>query len=130
MLVTSEISQNSFSKKIKNRINKVMVDSKRRGAWFTLGRSERSMLYLALKLRVKFESLDLLRAITAVLKKLENQGETLYAWLQRGSTIAWAFSEFAVRCGNETAAHWRQDRGYVLFLGGILNTSNGGSFFS
>jgi hypothetical protein len=113
---------------IKNRLKKAIVTSKRRGAWFALGRSEKSMLYLAIRLNVRYESLDLLRALTNVLKKLEQQGETLYAWLQRGTKMAWAFSEFAVACGNKAAIAWRSDRAYVLFLGSVVSNPGGRAF--
>ena len=88
------------------------------------------MLYLTLKLRVKFESLDLLRAIASIMKKLENQGETLYVWFRRGAALAWVFSEFAVACGNTAAASWRSDRGYALYLGRTLGIGNGGFLVS
>ena len=77
---------------------------------------------------VKFESLDLLRALASILKKLEQHGETLYAWLQRGTKIAWAFSEYAVSCGNQSAKLWRNDRAYAFYLGSML--SKGGRFSS
>ena len=111
----------SFSQKINNHLKKAIITSKRRGAWFWLDRREKSLLYLAIRLKVSYKSLDLLRALTSVLKKLEQQGETLYAWLQRGTRLAWAFSEFAVRCGNRSATSWRNDRSYALYLGAVLS---------
>ena len=119
--------QTTFSSRIKSHLKKAIVTSKRRGAWFSLDRREKSIVYLSLKLNVRFESLELLRALASVLKKLEQHGETLYAWLQRGSKLAWAFSEFAVSCGNSAAREWRNDRGYALYLGRVL-TSNGGRY--
>jgi|SRR5579863_222033 len=119
-------SPQSFPQRIKSHLKKVMVTSKRRGAWFSLDRKEKSILYLSVKLNIKFESLDLLRALASILKKLEQQGETMYAWLQRGSKLAWAFSEFAVRCGNKAAIGWRNDRAYALYLGSIMRSAGGG----
>jgi hypothetical protein len=81
---------------------------------------EKSIVYLSLKLDVKFESLELLRALASILKKLERHGETLYAWLRRGTELAWAFSEFAVSCGNKSAVSWRNDRAFALFLGRVF----------
>ena len=103
-------------------MKKVLVTSKRRGAWFSLDRKEKSIVYLSLKLDVKFESLELLRSLASILKKLEEHGETLYAWLQRGTKLAWAFSEFAVSCGNKSAMSWRNDRDFVLYLGKIFSS--------
>jgi len=113
--------QNTFSRRVKSHLKKVIVTSKRRGAWFSLDRSEKSIIYLSLKLNVKFESLQLLRSLASILKKLEQQGETLYAWLQRGAELAWAFSEFAVSCGNKDAVSWRNDRPYALYLGRVFS---------
>lgn len=117
-----------FSQRIKNHLRKVITASKRRGAWFSLDRTERSILHLASRLELKFSSLDLLRALASILKKLEQHGETLYAWLQRGIKLAWAFSEFAVASGNKSARSWRNDRSYAVYLGQILSNSKGGRF--
>ena len=116
-----------LSQRINNHLKKAIVTSKRRGAWFCLDRREKSLLYLAIRLNVQYKSLDLLRAVTSVLKKLEQRGETLYAWLQRGTRLAWAFSEFAVRCGNKSATSWRNDRSYALYLGAVLSKGAAGT---
>jgi len=109
-------------------LRKAITTSKRRGAWFSLDRTERSILYLATRLELKFSSLDLLRALTSILKKLEQYGETLHAWLQRGTKLAWAFSEFAVASGNKSARSWRNDRSYAVYLGQVFSRSTGGRF--
>jgi len=125
---TQYSEETAFSQTVKSHLKKVMTISKRRGAWFALERREKSILYLSLKLKVKFASLDLLRALASILKKLEQHGETLHAWLQRGSMIAWAFSEFAVSCGNTAAKSWRNDLNYALYLGRVMSSSRGGAF--
>jgi hypothetical protein len=122
------IEEETFSKRVKSHLKKAIATSKRRGAWFSLDRKERSILHLSLRLDVKFESLQLLRALASILKKLEQHGETLYAWLRRGTTLAWAFSEYAVSCGNKSAVSWRNDRNYALYLGRTFTSSTGGSF--
>ncbi|MGD0146606.1 MAG: hypothetical protein ABSB53_07140 [Nitrososphaerales archaeon] len=109
-------------------MKKAITTSKRRGAWFSLDRTERSILYLATRLELKFSSLDLLRALTSILKKLEQHGETLHAWLQRGVKLAWAFSEFAVASGNKSARSWRNDRSYAMYLGQVFSRSPRGRF--
>jgi hypothetical protein len=118
---------NAFARLIKNRLKKAIVTSKRRGAWFSLDKCEKSIVYLAIRLDVKFTSLDLLRSLTSIMKKLEQHGETVYAWMQRGTRLAWAFSEFAVSAGNKSAAAWRNDKSYSLFLGKVFTTSLGGN---
>ncbi len=128
---TSEYAaEEPFPARIKNHIKLAMLKAKRRGAWFSLDRREKSILYLSVRLKLKFESLDLLRAVASILKKLQQQGETVYAWLQRGTKLAWAFSEFAVSCGNVTARSWRNDRGYAIYLGKVLSSTGGGTFNS
>jgi hypothetical protein len=75
------------------------------------------MLTLALKLKVKFQSLDLLRAVLSVFKKLQQAGKSMYAELVRGMKLAWMFSEAAVSWGNASAKDWRNDRQFIAFLG-------------
>ena len=116
----------AFSLRIKSHLRKVITASKRRGAWYSLNRTERSILYLATRLELKFSSLDLLRALTSILKKLEQHGETLYAWLQRGIKLAWAFSEFAVASGNKSARSWRNDGPYAVYLGQVFSNGTRG----
>jgi hypothetical protein len=116
----------TFSLRVKNHLKKAIATSKRRGAWFSLDRMERSILRLAARLDLKFSSLELFRALASILKKLEQHGETLYAWLQRGTKLAWAFSEFAVSSGNKSARSWRNERSYAVYLGQILSNNTGG----
>lgn len=115
----------TFSLRVKNHLKKAIATSKRRGAWFSLDRMERSILHLAARLDLKFTSLELFRALASILKKLEQHGETLYAWLQNGIKLAWAFSEFAVSSGNKSARSWRNERSYALYLGQILSNTGG-----
>jgi len=116
------VTQGTFSQQVKNRIKLAMTKAKRRGAWFSLDRKEKSILYLSVRLQLKFESLDLLRSLASILKKLEEKGETMYAWFQRGVKLAWAFSDFAVSCGNKGAKAWRSERDYAVFLGRLFSS--------
>ena len=128
MHTTRFSAPSSFSESVKSHLKRAIVTSKRRGAWFSLERREKSILYLSLKLNVRFESLELLRALASVLKKLEQQGETMYAWIQRGTKLAWVFSEFAVSAGNDNATNWRNDRSYAIYLGRVLTSAKKGQF--
>ena len=118
----------TFAQSIKKHIKRTMQSAKRGGAWFSLDRKEKSILYLSVRLDLKFESLDLLRSLASILKKLEERGRSLYACIQRGTRLAWSFSEFAVSCGNLAAKGWRNDRAYVIFLG--ATSSKIGAFSS
>jgi len=119
-------AQTTFAQRIKNHLKRTMLNAKRGGAWFSLDRKEKSIMYLSVRLQLKFESLDLLRSLASILKKLEERGESLYACIQRGTRLAWRFSEFAVSCGNLAAKEWRNDRAYAIFLGAM--SSQTGAF--
>ncbi len=96
-----------------------MLRSKRQGTWFRLSRPERSIWSLALRLRVKFRSPDLMRVLISIAKKLEGFGRTVHSRISRGMVLAWAYSAAAVRWGNAEARSWRNDLRYMEFLGQV-----------
>lgn len=110
-------AENSDSaNKIRQILTREMTKSKRTGSWFRLTTQERAIYSLALRLKVTFRSLALLRALTSILRKLKEVGDEFYRRVKAGSRLAWAFSEFAVRCGNAAAKEWRNDRTYISYL--------------
>ena len=117
----------TFAQRVKSFLKKAVISSKRRGAWFSLDSKERGILSLAIRLEVKFSSMALLRAITSVLKKLEEFGDTLHSRLRNGARLAWAFSEFAVASGNSSARAWRHDLDYIRYLGRVFQGVPGGT---
>jgi len=102
-----------------------MSKSKRSGRWFMLTRAERSLYSLALNLRIKFTSLDLMRALVSILRRLREMGDGLYRILASGAKLAWAFSQAARKWGNESAKAWRSDPAYVEYLGRFYASSYG-----
>jgi hypothetical protein len=78
---------------------------------------ERSLYSLALRLKVKFESMGLIRAMVSILKKLKQYGDSFYRELLEGTRLAWVFSGAAVSWGNREAVSWRSERKYIVFLG-------------
>ncbi|MDA4126861.1 MAG: hypothetical protein OK452_06640 [Thaumarchaeota archaeon] len=74
------------------------------------------MYELALRLRVKLQSPDLLKALVSVLKGLREKFDNEYRVLMKAMSTAWAFSEAAVKGGNQQARAWRHDWNYVRFL--------------
>jgi len=74
------------------------------------------MFELAMRLDVKLQSHDLLRALVSVLRDLRERFDQGFCTLMRATRIAWAFSELAVRSGNQKAKEWRNDMGFVRFL--------------
>jgi len=126
MRISPITDQAAHTQRVKNLLKRAITSAKRRGAWFSLDRKEKGILSLAIRLEIKFSSMDLLRAITSVLKKLEEYGDTLYSRIQRGIKLAWAFSEFAVASGNASAREWRHDMSYVEYLGRAFSGGSGG----
>ena len=78
------------------------------------------MYGLAMRLGVKFQSYDLLKALVSVLKNLRDSCDGGYATLMKGTQLAWRFSEAAVSRGNGRAREWRDDRAYIRFLAAML----------
>jgi hypothetical protein len=93
-----------------------MLRAKRAGTWFRLPKAKRGMYSLALRLDVKLTSHDLLKALVSVLKLLRQTCDTVGRALMKATQMAWAFSEAAVRWGNELAREWRNDLTYVRYL--------------
>jgi len=106
--------------KIKALLRSAMLRARRKGYWFWLTKPERSLYSLALRLQVKFRSVDLLRALVSILKKLKSMGDERFVRLMEGARLAWTYSEAAVAWGNRAARDWRNERGYIGFLGGIF----------
>lgn len=93
-----------------------MTLSKRHGTWFLLNVQERSILNLALTLKLSFKSADLLRAIVSVLRRLQSMGGKFFVQFLRATELARAFSEAAASWGNAAAGSWRSDSVYIEFL--------------
>ena len=72
---------------------------------------------LALRIVPRFESLSLVRALVGILKRLKEAGSGAYAIIMAGKEAAWAFSKAAVAWGNAEAKAWRNDMGYIAYLG-------------
>jgi len=116
------LANNDASDFIRLLLRRQIALSKRRGSWFRLNLQERSIIDLSLSLKVKFRSIELLRAVVSVLKKLRDTGRSFNRGLIRGSKIARIFSEAAVSWGNQTARGWRSDRQYIAFLGNVFQS--------
>jgi hypothetical protein len=113
----SNLAPKHASEKIRMMIKRRMTVSKRQGTWFRLNVQERSIINLALSLNVSFKSLELLRAIVSIMKRLQQVSNKSFGQLLRGTKIAWAFSEAAVNWGYAAAKSWRSDTTYIAFLG-------------
>ena len=71
---------------------------------------------MAMRLDVKLQSRDLLRALVSVLKNLRQMCDRTGAAFVGAMRLAWAISEAAVSWGNAKAREWRNDLGIVRFL--------------
>jgi len=105
-------------------IKKQVTLSKRERSWFKLEVQERSIIDLALSLKVSFKSSELLRALVSIFGRLRQMGSRSFTeLLARGSRLAWSFSEAAVSWGNAAAKRWRSDASYIAFLGVFSQTT-------
>ena len=93
-----------------------MIRAKRAGTWFRLPRMQRMFYGLAMRLEVKLQSPELLRALVSVLKCLRETCSSAGVAFVRAMRLAWAMSEAAVMWGNQKACEWRNDRNYIKFL--------------
>jgi len=93
-----------------------MIKAKRAGTWFGLDRVKRGLYSLAMRLDVKLESHELLKALVSVLKCLKETCDRAGMAFMRAMRLAWAISEAAVRWGNAGAKEWRNDQNFVKFL--------------
>jgi len=69
-----------------------------------------------MRLNVKLESPELLKALVSVLRSLREKFDGRYRALMKAMEVAWAFSEAAVKSGNECARAWRHEWTYIRFL--------------
>ena len=93
-----------------------MIRAKRAGTWFGLTKTQRSLYSLAMRLEVKLQSHELLKALLSVLKALRQTIDRQGTAFIRAMQLAWVFSERAVEWGNKEAREWRNDLGYIRFL--------------
>ena len=96
-----------------------MIRAKRAGTWFRLGKLQRSLYGLAMRLDVKLQSPELMKALVSVLRSLRERFDGSYRALMKAVDVAWAFSAVAVKGGNEGAREWRHDWNYIRFLAWI-----------
>ena len=75
----------SDTPRLKEFFKREMLVAKRNGSWFRLGRVERGVYSLAMRLDVRLESAMLLRALVGALKKLKEMGDAAYAAIVGGS---------------------------------------------
>lgn len=108
---------------IKSLLYKAFIKAKRNGSLFRVDRHVSSFVYLALRLKVRFVSLQLVRAAVAALKKLKENGDLVYSRFREGLRMAWAFSEAAVGWGLPSARTWRNDLVYASFLAKNLESA-------
>jgi len=101
---------------IKKTLLTQMMRAKRAGSWFRLGKMQRGLYSLAMRLDVKLQSPELLKALVSVLKSLRQNCDRAGAAFIRAMRLAWAISEAAVGWGNAKARDWRNDQEFVRFL--------------
>ena len=91
----------------------------RRGVWFrVLGRVERALVDLTIKVVDRVRSPMLTKALVSIVKKLEDAYENRVSQAMRtvGFPIAQKLSLLAQKWGNESARNWKLDLSFVRFL--------------
>ena len=101
---------------IRELLFKKMIRAKRNGMWFGLPRRERGLFELAMRLKVKLQSFDLLRALVSVLKDLKETCDRGGMAFVKAARLVRAISEAAASWGNAQAREWRNDLNYIRFL--------------
>ena len=112
------------AERIKKLITSAIRSSKRQGTWFRLTTPERAICTLAVRLNVKFKSIQLMRVLVSILRKMKAAGDVL-ARFKRGRVLALVYSEAAVGWGNESARLWRHEAAYIRFLDGLFRGGYG-----
>ena len=119
------LPSNSVNKEngIKKLLLNQMIRAKRAGTWFGLPRMQRGLYGLAMRLEVKLQSHELLKALVSILKALRQTCDRAGAAFVRAMRLAWAISEAAVGWGNPEARGWRNDGNYIRFLASGLEAT-------
>jgi hypothetical protein len=111
----------STSVKIRANLAKIITKAKRSGVWRKLETIDRGILSLSSKLEVRFRSMDLLRAITRIVKEIAELTSFMYHNYMLGIKSAYRIAEYAVNCGYIEAAGWLNDRNFTIYWGILIN---------
>lgn len=118
---TTKAENSESASTIRRIVLNEIAKSKRRGHWYGLSRIDRSFLSLVARVQPTFRSLEFMKALVCVLKRLKELGDRAYRIIVSGTRLAWSFSQAAVSWGNARAKEWRNDRAYILYLGTFLS---------
>ena len=117
-----ETQQNlNTNQKIRQAIIKIIIKAKRAGTWKRITSIEKGILTLAVNLQIKFQSINLLRAITKIIKQIIQQTYFQYQNYVRGIKTANVMVQYATALGYLQAAEWVRDRNYITWWGIFLN---------
>ena len=111
----------STSVKIRANLAKIITKAKRSGVWRKLEKIDRGLLSLSSKLEIRFRSMDLLRAITRIVKQIAELTSFMYSNYILGIKAAYRIAEYAVNCGYREAAEWLNDRNFTIYWGIFIN---------
>lgn len=110
------------------KLHLLRLKAKRTGIWYTtLNRLDRALVDLTIKVADKVRSLRLIKALFAVVKKIEEALESKISKAIRmfGFPLACKFSLFAKKWGNPSAESWILDMSFARFLAIMHINSNG-----
>ncbi|MGD0329242.1 MAG: hypothetical protein ABSB40_02205 [Nitrososphaeria archaeon] len=109
------------SGRIRADLAKIITKAKRSGAWRKLEKMDRSLLLLSSKLEIRFKSMELLHAITRIVKEITELTSFVYRNYLLGIKSAYRISKYAVSCGYKEAALWSSDRSFAIYWGIFIN---------
>lgn len=103
----------------RNEMVRFRTKAIRKGVWFrALTTIERACVDLAIRVVERVRSHLLFKALSSVLKKLEDALESQVRRLMRevGGRIASKMSQIAQNWGNKSAARWAKELGFIQYL--------------
>ncbi len=109
------------SGRIRADLAKIIIKARRSGAWRKLEKMDRSLLLLSSKLEIRFRSMELLRAITRIVKEITELTSFAYRNYLLGIKSAYRLAKYAVSCGYMEAALWSSDRSFAIYWGTVIN---------
>ena len=110
-------SNGGTSHRIRSSILKIIARARRSGAWNRMEGMEKGILMLSSRLEIKFRSLNLLRSIAAIARKIAEISSFTYRNYVLGMKTAYKMAEYAVQNGYSEAADWVKEKHFIVWWG-------------
>ncbi len=110
-------SNGDTSHRIRSSILRIIARARRSGAWNRMEKIDRGILVLSSRLEIKFRSLNLLRSIAVIARKIAEISSFTYRNYVLGMKTAYRMAEFAVQNGYDSAADWVKEKQFIVWWG-------------